>query len=57
MSDALTIESCLADLTETSLEDLRSCDDEILLAGLGRILARVDNPDHRLFGGDRQRLI
>jgi hypothetical protein len=57
MPAALTIESGLADLTEISLEDLRSCDDEILMAGLRRILARIDHPDHRLFGGDRQRLI
>jgi hypothetical protein len=57
MPAALTIESHLADLTEVSLEDLRSCDDEMLMAGLGRILARIDNPDHRLFGGDKQRPI
>ncbi len=44
------IESALTDLTKIDLESLRSLTDEILDAGMRRLLTRIDDPDNR-FGG------
>ncbi|WP_158230351.1 hypothetical protein [Pseudofrankia asymbiotica] len=48
------IESSLADLTMTSLADLRVSDDERLRAAVTRLLDRVASPNDQ-FGGYRRR--
>jgi hypothetical protein len=50
-STASDIESNLADLTGTTLEELRSCDDEMLVGGVNRLLSRLDRRDDRFGGG------
>ncbi len=47
---ATDIESNLADLTGTTLDELRSRNDEMLVAGVNRLLGRLTEPDDR-FGG------
>ncbi len=49
------IESALTDLTKIDLESLRSLTDEILDAGMRRLLNRIDDPDNRFGGHNRQR--
>lgn len=44
------IESNLTDLTGTTLEDLRSRNDETLVAGVNRLLGRLAEPDDRFIG-------
>jgi hypothetical protein len=49
------IESALTDLTKIDLESLRSLTDEILDAGVRRLLNRIDDPDNRFGGYNGQR--
>jgi hypothetical protein len=49
------IESTLADLTTTSLADLRTRGDELLRATLARLLGRIEEPTDRFGGRVRRR--
>jgi hypothetical protein len=49
---ASDIESDLADLTGTTLADVRSSNDEMLLAGVNQLLGRLAEPDIRFGGGE-----